>query len=212
MFICSCGSTITEQQQHETDEQQQQHETVTTTTTKQSNLHKMLSVKELHISYSYSNVWLTSTTAKHEMSKWSWPNVVLLLTTRCLCWGYIWLSTAFAIAFLNMSRWPYIVLFLATRCLYWGVHLHLQFLTHFRFGSCITEVFSTKDQQVFARNCMTFSDLQWKLIFTKTPLPLGVRVGLVREVNSLMKEIWKIHKMSILHRKPFFTNPPTTSG
>ena len=37
LFICNCGSTIT-------DEEQQQHETVTTT---QSNLHKLLIVQEL---------------------------------------------------------------------------------------------------------------------------------------------------------------------
>ena len=49
-----------------------------------------------------------------------WPNVVLLLTTRCLYGRYVCLSTAFAIAFLSMSRWPYIVLLLATKCLYWG--------------------------------------------------------------------------------------------
>ena len=81
LFIYSCGFTITH-------EEQQQHETVTTTRTTQTNLHKLLSVQEEHICYSYSNVWLTTTTAKHEMSKQmsSWPDV-LHLATRCLYHG-----------------------------------------------------------------------------------------------------------------------------
>ena len=47
------------------------------------------------------------------------PNLVPLLATRYLYWGYVWLGVSLTQRLTQMSSWPDVVLLVATRCLYW---------------------------------------------------------------------------------------------
>ena len=87
----------------------------------------------------------------------SWPDIVLLLATRCLYQG----GTSEL-----SSTGPNLVSLLAMRCLYWGsIWLKCKkdiwkFENTLHFRCCFTEVFSMKDQQVVLTRKNCFKSLE----------------------------------------------------
>ena len=80
-------------------------------------LHSIALDHQMHGAGGMSDCPLHSEIACFRMS-W-WPNIVLLVATRCLYQGVV--------CILKMSSWPYVVVLLLTiRCLYWGIFLHPQ--------------------------------------------------------------------------------------